>query len=188
MQGFTLMEILVAFFIFAIIMGIVVTGISISITAEEKISSRSKRIGDIQLAMAVISADLEQVIIRPIIDNNGDLLPPYEFDTEDIDLIEFTRGGLPNPLMLEKRSTLQRVAYKFIDGQLIRKSWRVLDRANSSTFSQRVILEDVRNVEIALLPVSTNTQPQAILVKISTDTFGTVSRLYALHGIDEVPK
>jgi len=180
MNGFTLMEILIAFFIFVIIMGIVVTGISISVTAEEHISVKTERLAEIQLAMAVISSDFEQISLRPVIDNYGDILEPVEYDTENLDVIEFTRSGLINPMMLEPRSTLQRVAYHFENNQLIRKSWPVLDRTINTRTSQRVLLDNILAFSIQPKEDATDRDiTLGLIITITTEKFGTISRIYA---------
>lgn len=151
MTGFTLMEVLVAFFIFVIIMGIVVSGISLSVKSESLITEKTAALGKLQSAIAIMDRDFLQIVERPVLDSNGILLPPVLVGAIAGTSIEFTRIGFANPFSMSKRSTLLRVAYEFEGSSLVRRTWPVLDRAPNTESSSRVLLDNLTNMNILFL-------------------------------------
>ena len=71
-QGFTLLEVLVAFTIFAIIGVISSQLMSQTISAQANLSSRGERLGDLHRAMQILQRDLMQITDRPVRDQYGD--------------------------------------------------------------------------------------------------------------------
>lgn len=143
--GFTLVELLVALAVFAVMSAMAYTGLAAVLEARESVDAALERTATIQGTMHRIQADLEQAVKRPIRDGYGDLQPALSNTPEDG--LQFTRGGWRNPLS-EPRSHLQRVAYRVDEeDQLVRLHWRMLDRAQDSAPVETVLLEDVENVE-----------------------------------------
>lgn len=150
-SGFTLLEILLALFIFVIVMSIITSGLGVAMRAERQVNEISDRLGRIQLAEAILSRDFTQIVNRPVLDVDGSLLPALMIIPNEPDLLEFTRAGVMNPQARAVRSTLLRVAYEFDQGRLIRKTWRVLDRAPTTVPDTRVILNDIKSITVRVL-------------------------------------
>ncbi len=192
MRGFTLMEILIAFFIFVIIMAIVVSGISLSVRSEEIISEKTIALGKLQTAVAIMDRDFTQIVDRSVRGVEGNLLAPILFDLVGEKSIEFTRMGFTNPFSMSKRSTLIRVAYEYENGQLIRRTWPVLDRAPNTESSIRLLLDNLIDmrilflneekefVELASDDLLLQAQPLGILVELVFADDVTITRLYPL--------
>lgn len=146
-SGFTLIELIIAVFILVIISGIIVSGISITMRSEKQISERSDFTAKLQMAMIIMTRDMRQFVYRPVINNDGTIMPalvrPYKNQ-----IIEFTRTGFINPLGMSQRSELLRVAYLFQDNNLVRMTWRALDRAPNSKPSSRIILSSIKNIKL----------------------------------------
>ena len=53
-KGFTLLEMVIAMAIFAVIMVIVMGGINMVMRSQEQVSVRAKRLGELQMAVAVL--------------------------------------------------------------------------------------------------------------------------------------
>ena len=70
--------------------------------------------------------------------------------SSDNTLITFTRAGWSNPAGIQ-RPAEQRVRYRFIDGSLVREHWLAVDPALNSEPRQRVVLTQVKSVEIRFL-------------------------------------
>ena len=143
-NGFTLLEIVVALAVFAVI-GVLASRILTSmIDVNEGTRSRGDALFEVQRAMSLIERDIEQLTDRTVRDVMGDRLPAVLLG--DNTLIEFTRLGWQNPLG-EPRSEAQRVAYAFRDDTLLRLFWPVLDRAPDTQPLSQTLLTDVRSAE-----------------------------------------
>ncbi|MBI3171475.1 MAG: type II secretion system minor pseudopilin GspJ, partial [Hydrocarboniphaga effusa] len=101
------------------------------------------RLAQLQKAYLRLRNDLQQVRFRPARDGFGDLQPALR--ATDAGYVEFTRGGWTNPLF-QPRAGLERVAYRFEDGELIRMSWRVLDQAQDSKPVETVLIGGVEEM------------------------------------------
>ncbi len=65
-RGFTLLEILLALFIFTIVSAILATALHTIFNAQAEIDKRTAEITEIQTALLMFSRDIEQVVDRPI--------------------------------------------------------------------------------------------------------------------------
>src|SRR5690625_440889 len=108
-NGFTLLELLIALSIFALVSVIVFTGLQSSLDSRERTNLRADRLIEVQRALNCLRQDLEQAVPRAIRDQMGDFDPKNAFQ-QTLDGIAFTRGGRSNPLGLE-RSSLERLGY-----------------------------------------------------------------------------
>lgn len=138
--GFTLLEIVVALAVFAVISVLATRILGGIVSLADVGGARSDALADLQRAMAVLERDVGQMVRRPVRDQLGD--PGAAVAIGDGRLIEFTRQGWQNPLG-EPRTTLQRVAYEHRDGTLTRLFWPVLDRAPDSEPVAQVLLQGV---------------------------------------------
>lgn len=192
-RGFTLMEILVALGIFAIIGVMASQLLRQTIEVADLLSDRGDRLVELQRAMSVISRDLEQVTNRSVRDEYGEPLDALLIDTHGG--FQFTRLGWSN-LLNKPRSNLQRVEYLFVDDVFIRRYWPVLDRADTTQPIDQELLTDVGELEFFLLdstgiehvawpPLSESLDgtPQeaiAFQLNINVAPFGEVSRMWLL--------
>jgi len=193
-QGFTLLELLVAMTIFAIMAAIAYGGLNNVMLAREQTDKHAEQLHQLQLAVNWITRDIEQTVDRGVRSEYGEFMPALLGNDFEGYLIELTRGGWRNPAN-QARSNLQRVAYAVKDEQLVRAYWRVLDRAEDSKPYENVLLDGVKGVEIrylasdnewytswpAQLPgAATNTPPvlpKAVEFNIDTKQFGKITRL-----------
>ena len=131
--GFTLMEVLVAIAIFAVVGVMSLSGYTELQKQTEYQQKRLERVHEVQRAVQVIAQDLMQVEPRSIREPIGDQHVPALLAGDSVEyLVEFTRAGWSNTAGLP-RPTLQRVAYRIdSDGALWRDHWRVLDRTQTS--------------------------------------------------------
>ncbi len=173
-KGFTLLEVLIAVSITAMI-GVASTQLLSNVIDSKQASEvRSEQLVSLQRFNMVASRDLEQFINRSIRDAYGDAQASLLLDSGDFPL-EFTRAGWRNsPVSTDPRAELQRVAYRLepIDSEvcepalqrlqswgvtepghdcLVRYFWPVLDRASDSVPQAQVVLEQVERLEIDLL-------------------------------------
>ena len=124
-RGFTLLEVLIAITITAVIGLGSWQLLNTAIRAYELSQANLQSLSQLQRAQLNISRDFTQLVPRAIRDEYGDYQPALK--TEDgFYLVELTRAGWRNPLQ-ERRSELQRVAYELSDGDLLRHHWKVLE-------------------------------------------------------------
>nr|VFK21594.1 MAG: general secretion pathway protein J [Candidatus Kentron sp. LFY] len=148
--GMTLIELLIALAVFAVISTITYGAIRTATETQQRIQARSMRFGALQKTMAVIDRDVSQIVNRPIRDEYGEPLPALQASKDDFHLMEFTRTGWQT-LVGANRTPLRRIAYALDDGRLLRLVWSVLDRAEDSSPRSSVLLTGVDTVDIRYL-------------------------------------
>ncbi|HKI74688.1 MAG TPA: type II secretion system minor pseudopilin GspJ [Pseudomonadales bacterium] len=192
-RGFTLLEVLVAMAIFAII-GLGANEMLRSIIrTHDRVRQVTDTLGQLSMALVVIQRDVAEIVPRGIRDENGDPQPPLMVGTGTYSM-EFTRAGWNNPTGLP-RSDLQRVAYQLTDdGKLQRVMWLVLDRAQDTKPVVQTLMTDVTDFRVELLkddgttvdnwPESTSKRPGglplAVEMSIDTKSMGELRRVFAL--------
>lgn len=195
--GFTLLEVLIAIGITALIGLGTWQLLSGTIKAQEITQKNSERFEKLQKMMVIMSRDIKQLNTRAVRDEFGDLQPAIT-NQNTLYLLELTRSGWRNP-MADNRSDLQRVSYELLDGELLRHYWKVLDRAQDSESVYQVLLNDIDSITVRFMqvdnqwadswpPVATGNNPQAvnhllpkaIEITIEHNYFGTLVRLYDL--------
>ena len=147
-RGFTLIEVLIALALFAILAAITSSSMYHAFNTRQRITVQAERLNELQLAIALINQDSEQFVNRPVQGNDFKLFPAFIGHSSDV---EFTRGGLPNPNGIETRSTLKRIALICQNNQLIRRSWATLDTPNREDYEDRVLLNNLQDCHFAFL-------------------------------------
>lgn len=185
--GFTLLEVLVALFIAALMFAMGYGAISQAITTRSALKEKQARLIELQTAVRVLEQDFVQLTPRPVRQPIGDepsqpalqgsaggtqssgsvsSLGSSGSSTQSTlttsgtpPLVALTRGGWANPTGLQ-RPAEQRVAYFFENGTLRREYWYVLDPTLSSTTARRDLLKKVKSVTFEYLDLSHTWQPQ----------------------------
>lgn len=143
-RGFTLVEVLIAVSVFAILAGSVYVALSALTDAAYVQRERSDELAELQLSLARLEADLRQLASRPIRTDDGGLQPAL---LGERDRIEATRAGWGNP-QGHRRSQLQRFAWSVADEELVRRAWPVTDRATGSGAQDEAVLATVREFRL----------------------------------------
>jgi general secretion pathway protein J len=188
-NGFTLLEILIALFIFTILSMIMVAGLHSIITSQSATQKRAERMDDLQFALMIMSRDFEQTVNRPITDINGPVPAMMGYPTTVI----FSHGGLANPLGQLSRSSLQRTQYLLEKGKLLRVTWPVLDHSAKIKPDQRVLLTNVSELRFQYLDPQKKFRdswpppdkqdailPIAIRVILTLPESGKITQLYVI--------
>ncbi len=149
-RGFTLLELMIAILIFAMISTAAYRLFDSVTRAHQVTDGLLDSLDELQRVEVVFEKDLFQIVSRSIRNEFGDKEPAIQAPSKSGYLIEFTRSGWKNPLNLV-RSNLQRVAYAFEEGELIRYYWPVLDRAPDPIIIRQVLLSDVAGVRIRFM-------------------------------------
>lgn len=151
-RGFTLVELLVALGVSALVATLAYAGLATAIGASQGLETEIRRLSEVQQALNIIEEDLQQVRPRAITNGFGTDEPAFTGGAYQDTVLEFTRGGVANPLGLA-RSELQRVRYLLNGGALWRQSWPVLDRADENSAPDSVLLLDnIEQFRLGFLP------------------------------------
>lgn len=153
--GFTLLELLVAISIFAVMSVMIFGGLSEVINVRTDTDKYTARLTELQLAFMHFSRDVRQVANRSVRGEYGDDLKALQSNDIGQYRFELTRAGYPNPAGLN-RSALQRVAYGLEDNKLYRYQWRVIDRAEDSKPVKLMLLDNITGMNLRFLKAKTN--------------------------------
>lgn len=145
-KGFTLIEVLVALAVFGVMSMLAYSALGSALSNVDYLNERMDRLQSIQRAVRYLSTDFLQAAPRPVRNELGDgFKPALETSLSSDFVLELTRGGWGNPAGLP-RGTLQRVAYRLEDDELVRYHWNVLDRTYSNVPIATVLLDNVESL------------------------------------------
>lgn len=195
-RGFTLLELLIAIAIFALL-GLATYRMFDSVMQADRAQrAQEQRLRELTRAMAAFERDLLQVWPRPVRDPLGDAQPALLGDSGKSSSLEFTRNGWRNPLGLP-RATLQRVRWQLQGEQWQRSYWAVLDQAQDSQPRVQQALAGVQRFELRFLdeegrwlqswpPANSSAEealsqlPKALELVIEHRHYGELRRLWRL--------
>lgn len=198
--GFTLVEILVALLVFAVVGLLSTRLLSQSIDNQNNLQDRGQRLAEIHRTMRVLQRDIVQLSRRKIRDARGEELPALM--VSDQGAIEFSRVGWRNPLR-QPRSEVQRVGYRWQDENIIRGYWLTLDRSYDAEPAYQTLLEDVEAIEFFAVDQLGNEHRQwpldpeanvvteegealylaAILVRAEIAPYGMIERIWQVPSV-----
>jgi general secretion pathway protein J len=210
LQGFTLVEVLIALSITAFVSMIAYSSLSSVISGVESMRESTDRTYEINRAWMIISRDLRQFVPRPVRDEFGEEEPALSGGPVARFALSFTRAGWHNP-NANPRSNLQRINYRIEDEALWRDSYTVLDRAGNTEPQSVLLLDGVEYMELAFLASLQGVQkesggsgldtsdwveswivddqasaagaaspPVALEIRLQLDDWGEMRRMYAL--------
>lgn len=188
--GFTLLEILVALFIFTILSVMLAGALHSVIGTQDRTEKNAERLRQLQFALLVMSNDIQQAVDRPVMSASGREEKAFLGMSRDMTL---THAGFSNPGGAVVHSGLQRSRYYFENGVLWRVVWPVLDQAQGSKSRSRALLENVTSVEFQYLDKDNHFHqnwptdqsegqalPKAVKISLSISNWGSISQLYVI--------
>lgn len=143
--GFTLLELLIAVAIFALLAAVAYGGLNAVLKTRVRTAEEADKLHELQIALSLMQRDLNQIIQKTARDEYGDMQPPINTEFSDTRLIEFTRTGWNNPLG-QLRSTQQRVAYGFEDNALYREYWTHIYQGPQEKAIRATLIPELQNV------------------------------------------
>lgn len=156
-HGYTLLEIMVALAVFAILATITASAMYRAFDTRSRVNIQANQLNTVQLAFTLIERDTEQVLERAVRGNEMHLFPPFVGLPHHV---EFTHGGLVNPNGVELRSTLKRTAYICSGSKLIRRSWENLDTPTRKINHDKILLDNLEDCTFAYLSHSHQMLPE----------------------------
>ncbi|MBX2869252.1 MAG: type II secretion system minor pseudopilin GspJ [Acidiferrobacterales bacterium] len=146
--GFTFIEVLVAIGIFAVISSISYATLSQFLKVRDGVEDSLQEMRELQQTFTLFERDFRFMVSRPVRDEYGDLEQAVLFDGGGLEG-ELIRMTVSEPdVAVIGSSRLRRVGWRLVDGDLYRDSWLVLDRVQDSEPVSRLVLRDVRQVEV----------------------------------------
>lgn len=150
-NGFTLIEVLVAMAVFAVLTLLAYMAIGQTLSNADMLTTRMDRLQAIQRTMRYLGNDLATASPRPVRDELGDTyLPAVMVSAANDFALAVTHGGWSNPAGLP-RSTQQRTVYKIEEGKLFRVYYPVLDATYANDAISTEILDGVELLEFRLV-------------------------------------
>ncbi|MGE0386312.1 MAG: type II secretion system minor pseudopilin GspJ [Gammaproteobacteria bacterium] len=146
-RGFTLVEMLVALAIFAVLATMAYRGLETLLRASSRTTEHAGRLAALQRTFTLLQLDLEQAAPRPVRDELGDPIPALAGGTAAAPLVELTRAGRNGGVAIE-RPDIERVAWRLDAQRLSRVRWENLDRVQGDVPRAAVLLEGVRGVQV----------------------------------------
>lgn len=162
--GFTLVEMMAAILVFALISAISVGMLTTALRSKETSEAVMSDLAAVQRIHALLSEDIGQMVMRPVRDADGltdlrvfaldvrgaDPLNPARED-EPREILVLTRTGWANPGGVQPRSGLQRVAWIYDGERLWREASLYPDQAQGSAPVRQMIAEGVEDLQIEAL-------------------------------------
>jgi len=193
-RAFTLIEVLVAMAIFAVLAAFAYGTLSQTLLSAEILNDRMDRLQALQRTVRMLTDDLQQLAPRPVRDVLGDnLRPALDTGFQTGYAVELTRNGWSNPAVMP-RSTLQRAAYRLEDDELVRYHWYALDRTLSNEPVGVTLLDGVESIQFRFItangdsseqwpplnragPLGVRQRPRAVEIILQLTEEGEINRL-----------
>ncbi|MDO6687534.1 MULTISPECIES: type II secretion system minor pseudopilin GspJ [unclassified Agarivorans] len=189
-RGFTLLEMLVAIVIFALLTMAAYQVLQGVMRSDEISQKHGERLREVQRAMFLMQRDFTQLAPRSARDETEEQRPlimseKYLLESDDMG-IEMMVLGWRNPQSVIRRSQLQRVAYLVKDEKLIKRFYAHPDAVVGYEPREMVILNDVEELSFRFHGSSgwsdqvsdSNQLPRAIEVKLTHKDFGELRRVF----------
>lgn len=193
-QGFTLVELLLAMLIFALIGLASAFVLNQMLVSDERSYERREQLQQTQYALLMLERDVRQMVARPLRAQPSEarniyVLSGSRMTDSDTDGLGFVRAGWSNPGAMLPRSMLQPVLYRVRDNVLQRVSSDFVDDVSGQPHVQDLLtgVEDFRvrfihqgeelfewNVRDAL--------PEVVIVTLVTEEYGEIERWLLTSG------
>ncbi|MGQ0384463.1 MAG: type II secretion system minor pseudopilin GspJ [Gammaproteobacteria bacterium] len=198
-SGFTLLEILVAVTILAVMGLMSYRAVRDARLQSEIAASHMDRLREVQRAVHHMVSDLRTLAPRPVRESIGDgYRATLLRDPNGIALFELSRAGWPNGAGTP-RGTVQRVLYRIEERKLVREHWNVTDATLATPPVRRELLGGVERIEVRYLndgrewdtqwlPLggtgdrAIRARPLAVEVTIVLEDYGELKRLVEVPG------
>ncbi len=197
-RGFTLLELMVAIGIFALVSVIAYGSLDRLLQDRQRLDAEHEFWRTLSLTFARLEDDLSQARERSVRDAIGFPQPAFRGQPTDtratgLPSIEFTRGGV---LTFDSgpRSDLQRIAFRLVDGTLKRMVWPVLDQGPDSKPQELTLITHVEEFRVRFFSPAgvwldqwpgegiKDVLPRGVEIKLTLTGRGEFTRLFLING------
>jgi general secretion pathway protein J len=150
--GFTLVELLVALAIFAVMSGFAYRALDAMLQSREALRAQARQWRDVAVFVGRVERDLGSIVLRPGRGASGLVLSPVSSSlgtSNDGEGLAVTRAG--SALQENVLAAPQRVAYRLRDGRVERLTWASVDAAPREEPQSVSILGSVRTLGFRFL-------------------------------------
>ena len=184
-RGFTLLEILIALAIFAVMSMMAYAGLAAILDARARTVPRAEQLAQLQTTLYLLNEDLSQVIKRPIRDELGSAEPAFSVGRGN-EILVFTRT-VPSWSTNAGENNVLRVSYSLEKEALYRRVWSIPDRTQQTEYRRRKLLT-TQGVTITGFNAKTQAWeplvseiPLALDISFKLEGLGTVHRSFFIH-------
>lgn len=193
-QGFTLLEVLIAIAIFSVISMASFSIFQTVLNSDTITKERTDRINELQRGFLIIERDILQIARRSVRFNGeapqeGFLHTDNESFSSNEQAIGFVRHGWTNPGLLLPRSDVQSVAYQLNENVLERLHFNFVDAVLGEEPKIRPLISQVEKLDFEFYDgkkwqktLQENTLPVAIAIELDTSDFGVIRRQFIVAG------
>ncbi len=188
-RGFTLVELLVAVAVLAVVAALAWGGLASVARTRALIEAEQLRLAALTRAFGRFEADLRAAIARPVRDGAGAEGPALRGEPA---LLEVTRG-LPPSLIETGGADLARVAWSLQSGSLQRAAWMVLDRPAGIAPPSEALVPGTSRIEFRYLDAQGRWQsrwadsvrlPLAVELRLGIEDLGELRRVVELPAAE----
>ncbi|HAG38471.1 MAG TPA: type II secretion system protein GspJ, partial [Pseudoalteromonas sp.] len=164
-RGFTLIEVLVAMAILAVVIMATHQILDSTTKAKEASDEKIAELNGLQTAFRLMDQDFSQMTQRTVRNEAGDAQEQYLLAGRYIlesqyDGIAFVRDGWVNPINLLPRSELQAVGYRVLDDNLERVYRVYVDQLDNMEPRVQVVLKGIEELKFEFLDANNEWQEQ----------------------------
>lgn len=193
-RGYTLIEVMVALFVFAIVASIIGAALQNTYRLRARLSSQDQTFKTITKMLLIMERDVEFMVNEPITNAAGNSQPSLVTKVgRNSKTVTFSRGGYVRAPDEPNQSHLLRVQYVFRQGTLHRLTWPRMDRLTDQPDSDVVLASGIVNIDWQFIddkrrrfslwpPVAQmeNTLPRAVILNITFDNQKSLTRTWLL--------
>jgi len=192
--GFSLLEVLIAMTIFALISLAGITILDTVLKSEDNSKERMARLNEIQRTFLIMERDFIQLARRSVrVEGDKPLKGFIHGDNQSFssssDAIAFVRSGWKNPGLIMPRSDMQSVVYRINDEVLERWHFNFVDAVAGQEAKKRPLLKQVKKLSFEFFidnkwqqSITSENIPQAIAVELELADYGIIRREFLLPG------
>ncbi len=185
--GFTLLELLVAMLVFAVLSVMTYGGLRNVMNTDRRSEATSRRLADLEMTFMFIGRDLAQAVDRTARDSLGTPMPAFMGDSMTMAFTCYAGGD----------GAVGRVEYFLRAGSLRRGRWPVLDATQETELQHSELLGGVTALQVRYLasqwaetwpaPNVTTTLPRAVEITLKLEEGTEFRRLFELPNVEEPP-
>ncbi len=197
-SGFTLIEVMISIFIFAILATGAYQVLGSAVMTDEVSGKKIERLGEIQRAINMLDHDFEQMAYRrnryASYNSTKYIWAEKNILNSDDWGIEFVHSGFFNPGAILERNELQRVAYRLKNNNLERGTYTRSDPVQNQQPKWEVVISHVSNFELRFRvslnslawyqSINSNKLPVGVEMSLVLDDVGKIRREYFLVHYD----
>lgn len=145
--AFTLIELLIALAIFAILALTTTYALTAALNTKKRLTESSIYLQQLKLTYLILRQDSMNAIPRPVIIRDMRQAPAFIGNASKI---EFTRDGVQSPLE-ENLTSQRRIIYDCTGGKLIRHAFLRVDSENNTLSQKNILLTDLTHCSFDFL-------------------------------------